>query len=147
MRTRLTSTFALGVAALLAVTACGERAQGGNPETRTGSSTVAVTEIDLGRSLNTDLTIKDNTGEFRPTDVVYASVETKGSGSATVGVRWTDANNQLIDETSRTITAGNEPARTEFHISKPDGWPVGRYRVTVFVNGTEAGFKDFEVKR
>ncbi|HJS43632.1 MAG TPA: hypothetical protein VJ755_09185 [Gemmatimonadales bacterium] len=147
MRTRLASTFSLGLATLLAVTACGEKARGGDPTTRTGSRAVAVTQIDLGRSLNTDLTIKDNTDTFRPSDVIYASVETKGSGSATLGARWTDGNNQLIDETSRTISASDEPARTEFHISKTDGWPQGKYKVTVFVNGTEAGSKDFEVKR
>lgn len=147
MRTRLASTFALGVAALLAVTACGEKARGGNPTTRTGSRTVAVTQIDLGRSLNSDLTINDNTDTFRPTDVIYASIETKGPGSATLAVRWTDANNRLIDETSRAISPTDEAARTEFHISKPDGWPEGKYKVTVLVNGTEAGTKEFEVKR
>lgn len=106
-----------------------------------------MTQLDLGRSLNTDLTIKDNTDTFRPSDVIYVSVETKGPGSATLGARWTDANNQLIDEASRTISATDEAARTEFDISKPDGWPEGKYKVTVFVNGTDAGSKDFEVKR
>lgn len=147
MRIRPASTFALGLATLLAVSACGEKARGGNPTTRTGSSAVAVTQIDLGRSLNPDLTIKDNTDSFKPSDVIYASVETKGSGSAMIGARWTDANNQMIDDASRTIQAGDDPVRTEFHISKPDGWPVGKYKVTVFVNGTEAGTKEFEVKR
>lgn len=150
MRIRPASTFALGIAALLAVTACGEKAQGRNANattTRTGSTAVAVTDIDLGRSLNPDLTIKDNTETFRPGDVIYASIETKGSGSTTLQARWTAQNSQVIDDASRTITAGDDPTRTEFHISKPDGWPEGRYRVTVFVNGTEAAFKDFEVKR
>ena len=37
-------------------------------------------------------------------------------------------------------------ARTEFHISKPDGWPAGKYTVAVSLNGAAAGSKDFEVK-
>ena len=36
-------------------------------------------------------------------------------------------------------------AVTEFHLSKPDGWPVGSYRVEVSLNGAPAGNKEFKV--
>jgi hypothetical protein len=141
MRTRRVSTLTLGFAAMLAVAACGKSARG-------GTAAVSVTEIDLGRSLKPDLTIDDNTGTFRPSDVIYASVETKGSGPATLAARWTFEDNQLVDEASRTISpSGNGPARTEFHISKPDGWPEGKYHLVITLNGATAGTKDFEVKR
>jgi hypothetical protein len=39
------------------------------------------------------------------------------------------------------------PAVTEFHLSKPDGWPVGNYRIEVLLNGTQAATKSFEVKQ
>jgi hypothetical protein len=35
---------------------------------------------------------------------------------------------------------------TEFHISKPDGLPAGKYKVEVLLNGNAAGSKDFTVK-
>lgn len=38
-------------------------------------------------------------------------------------------------------------ARTEFHISKPDGWPEGKYHLVIMLNGATAGTKDFEVKK
>jgi hypothetical protein len=139
MRTRLTSMFSLGLVAVIAVAACGKKASGGEA--------VTVTEIDLGRTLNQDLTIGDKTNTFRPADVIYASIETKGSGPATLAVRWTTQDNQVVDESSRTIApSGREPARTEFHISKPDGWPMGKYRLAVMLNGTNAGTEEFEVK-
>ena len=104
--------------------------------------------IDLGRSLKPDLKIDDNTSTFRPVDVIYASVETKGVGPATLGTRWTYQDNQLVNESSRTISPnGNEPVRTEFHISKPEGLPAGKYHLVVTLNGTTAGEKDFEVKQ
>lgn len=141
MRTRLVSTCSLGLAAMLAVAACGEKARG-------GTTAVSVTEIDLGRSLKPDLTIEDNTNTFKPSDVIYTSIETKGAGPATLTVRWTTKNDQLVDETSRTVSpADDRPARTEFHLSKPDGWPEGEYHLTVLLDGRKVGEKDFEVKR
>lgn len=141
MRTRLVPRFTLLLAAAFAAVACGKNARGG---TTTG---VSVTEIDLGRALKPDLTIADNTDDFRPSDVIYASIETKGTGPATLAARWTFQDNQLVDQSSRTISPnGNDPVRTEFHIAKPGGWPVGKYHLVVTLNGTTAGEKDFEVK-
>jgi ribosomal protein L3 len=140
MRTRLVPYFGLLVAASLAAAACG-------PKKASGAGAVSVSEIDLGRSLKPDLKIDDNSDTFHPTDVVYLSVETKGSGPATLATRWTFQDNQLVNESSRTISLnGNQPARTEFHVSKPEGLPAGKYHVVVMLNGTTAGEKDFEVK-
>ena len=144
MRTQRIPLFALCAVSLLAATACGRReARGGTPEG--GTNTISVTDINLGRSINADLTIKDNTAEFRPIDVVYASVETKGAAPATLGVRWTFQDNQVVDEGTREIHPTGD-TRTEFHISKPDGLPKGKYRVEVTLNGASAGSKDFEIK-
>src|SRR2546423_6901604 len=140
MLTKRLPHVTLLVAAAIAATACGKNAR--------GSSAVSVTEIDVGRSLKPDLTIDDKTATFHPADAIYASVETKGSGPATLEARWTFQDNQVVDHVSRTISLnGKNPARTEFHVSKPDGWPVGKYHLVVMLNGTTAGTKDFEVKQ
>lgn len=140
MRTRLVPYFSLLMAATIAAAAC-------NPKKASGAGAVSVSEIDLGRSLNANLKIDDNTSTFHPTDVIYLSVETKGTGPATLGTRWTFQDNQVVSESSRTISPnGNDPARTEFHISKPAGLPAGKYHVVVMLNGTTAGEKDFEVQ-
>jgi hypothetical protein len=106
---------------------------------------VSVTDVDLGRSIKADLSIGDETGGFRATDVVYASVGTTGSGAATLIARWMFEGNQLVTETSQAI-APTGPARTEFHLSKPGGLPPGRYRLDVMLNSKPAATKGFEVK-
>jgi hypothetical protein len=152
MRTRPVSLLALGCASLVIAAACGRKASGGentSSATKTtdgGTNTISVTNIGLGRGINADLTIKDQTTTFRPSDVVYASVETNGAAPATVGVRWTYNNDQVVDQGDRDIHPTGA-TRTEFHISKPDGLPVGHYRLEVTLNGASAGTKEFDVKK
>lgn len=106
---------------------------------------VKVTDIDVGRSIAADKTIADETDSFRPTDTFYVAVKTEGSASsATISVRWTYQDGQLVDESRQTI-APSGAAVTEFHVSKPEGWPAGAYKVEVQLDGVSAGAKDFKV--
>ena len=118
------------------------------PTTEVPSQTIRVTEVDLGRSVSTDGRINDNmeTDEFRPADTIYASVATDGtaSGSA-LSARWTFEDGQVVDESSQNISPTG-PAITEFHISKPNGFPKGKYKVEIKLNGQTVETKDFEVK-
>ena len=146
MHTRLlgTSILALTLAAVLSA-ACTEN-PGATGTTGTGVG-VRVSQIDMGRSLNADKTINDNTDSFKPNDAIYASIATEGSAAtATLKARWTYQDGQVVNESTQTITpTGN--ARTEFHISKPDGWPTGKYKLEAFLNGSSSATKDFEVAR
>ncbi len=113
------------------------------PAAQTG---VKVTDIDVGRSVTADKTINEKTDSFRPGDTFYVSVKTDGSGpSATLTARWTYEDGQVVDESRQDIAANGSAAVTEFHLSKPDGWPAGGYKVEVLLNGTSAGTKDFKV--
>lgn len=82
----------------------------------------------------------------KPKDTIYVVALTEGSSpNATVTARWTyQDGGQVVKEDSGTI-ARNVTKATEFHISKPSGWPKGRYQVTVTMNGSTES-KDFEVK-
>lgn len=148
MYTRLLgpSTLALTLAAAVLSAACTK--SGENPGTTGTTGTgvgVRVSQIDIGRSLNADKTISGNTLSFKPNDTIYASVATAGSAAtATVRARWTYEDGQVVNESTQTIAPTGD-ARTEFHIVKPDGWPAGKYKVEVFLNGSSAGTKDFEV--
>ena len=144
MRTRRVSLLALGCASLVIAAACGRKASGS--ENRGSTSTISVTDIDLGRSINPDLTVNDKTTTFRPSDAIYASIGTKGAAPATLGVRWTYNDNQVVDTGDREIHPTGD-TRTEFHISKPDGFPVGHYKLEVTLNGASAGTKEFDVKK
>lgn len=85
---------------------------------------------------------------FATNDTIYAVVDTIGSGKTAIKAMWTyhkgDKSAQ-VNETVQEIDATG-PASTEFHISKPSGWPVGDYQVEVFLNGTSAGTQKFNVK-
>ena len=107
---------------------------------------LSVTGLDLGRSVGGDKRVTEKVSDFRPHDVIYASVLTSGaSPNAVLRARWTFGDGQLVSESEQTIAPSGDAA-TEFHVSKPDGWPVGKYKVEVFLNGTPAQSKDFEVK-
>jgi hypothetical protein len=84
---------------------------------------------------------------FGTRDTIYASVATVGAASdALLTATWTFQTGQLVKADSQRI-APTGPAVTEFHISKPSGWPVGKYHVAIMLNGAQAGAGDFEVKR
>ena len=107
---------------------------------------VRVTEVTLGRSVGGDKAITDRTDTFKPNDTIYASVATEGSSpSATLRAKWSFEGGQLVDESTRTI-APNNRERTEFHISKPDGWPPGKYKLEVFLNDQLTETKNFDVR-
>jgi hypothetical protein len=135
------------IATLAGTAACDKRqtAQGAERDSMAVAG-LNVTSVKLGRSLNPDNTIKDNTDTFRPGDPIYAVVETKGNETGTLKARWTFQDGQVIDETSQPIAPSGAESRTEFHITKPDAWPVGRYRLELSVNGRVVETKEFEVK-
>ena len=109
-------------------------------------SAVKVTALELGNQLGANKRVTDQKTSFAPSDTIYMSVITDGSAqSATLTARWTYQDGQLVNESTQTIApTGN--AATEFHIAKPSGWPAGRYKVEVTLNGNAAGTKEFEVK-
>ena len=142
-------SLSLCVVLLVVAAGCGRKtATGATTGTTgtTGTTTVKVTDVTLGRAIDGDKAISDSTDKFRPNDTIYASVRTDGSApSATLRARWTFEDGQTVDESSRTI-APNNRERTEFHISKPNGWPAGKYKVEVFLNDQSAETKTFEVQ-
>src|SRR4030095_5097956 len=139
-----TSIVALAIAAVLSA-ACTKSSE--NPGT-TGTTGVGVrvSHIDMGRSLNADKTISNNSNSFKANDTIYASIATVGTAAtATLKARWTYQDGQVVNESTQTI-APTGRARTEFHMAKPDGWQTGKYKLEVFLNGSSAATKDLEVE-
>ena len=106
----------------------------------------AVSEVTLGKAIDADKRVASPATTFGPKDTIYASVATTGSApSKTLTAKWTFQDGQTVKEGSETI-APTGPAVTEFHIDKKSGWPVGKYKVEIAVDGAAAGSKDFEIK-
>lgn len=138
---------ALAMLLLGGAVACGtddttEQTAAGTIESATA---LEVTEVRLGKAIDGAQRVTDETDDFNPGDMVYASVATSGAATgATVMARWTFEDGEVMDETTVSISPTGD-AVTAFHISQPDGLPVGDYRVEVTVNGESAETKDFRV--
>jgi hypothetical protein len=137
------------LALLLTASACNKKDKGGTIETASGTAAataVGVTDLKLGRGLGADKKLADETDEFRPADVIYAVVQTRGAAPNTALLaRWIYEDGQVVDESTRNIAASGDDV-TEFHISKPSGWPKGKYTVQILLNGAPVDSEDFEVK-
>jgi hypothetical protein len=149
-------TLAIAFALCLAVLAC-KRDEATSTSTSTpppaapppvaaAPAPFRVAEIQIGSALRADKRIAAPTEQFAPTDTIFASVASEGvASSVALAARWTYEDGQVVSETTETI-APTGPAVTEFHISKPSGWPTGKYRVEVTADGRPAGAREFEVR-
>jgi len=109
-------------------------------------STFAVRSIDIGSAIGPDNRVTTAATTFRPSDTIFAAVASDGTAaSVNVAAKWTFEDGQLVNEASQAIAPAG-PAVTTFNISKPDGFPVGRYKVEVMVDGQPAGQSEFEVR-
>ncbi|GAB2782364.1 hypothetical protein [Dyella kyungheensis] len=155
---RISTVMVFALAASLALAACGKKEEAATPATPAADATpppaaaaptapaaVSVASIDLGNAVGADQKVTTATSSFTPMDPIYAAVSTSGSGTATIGAKWTYQDGQTVKEDSKSI-APTGPATTSFQISKPDGWPAGNYKVEISLNGQPAGSKDFSVK-
>ena len=153
--TRSTRIQILAIALAVGAAACAKKddttdnVAGGAIDTTPAATTPAafkVSDVELGKSLNTDKTIKDNTDDFGVRDTIYASVKTEGSVTgATLVARWTFEDGQVVEEQTQTINATGD-AITEFHITKATAWPKGNYKLSILLTGTEVETEDFEIK-
>jgi hypothetical protein len=106
-----------------------------------------VTAIDLGRGLSPGNLISAPAQIFGPRDTIYASIATEGiSQGGQVGVRFIYQTGGLVFQSSQPV-ARSGPSRAEFHIWRDTGWPVGFYRLEVFLDSVPAGSREYEVKK
>jgi len=145
--------FGVLAAAVLALAACGKKDEPPKPRTELPPITAApagvhVAGIVLGDALGPQKKVTQPADSFGRKDTIYASVDTTGTGTAVLKAKWTyraDGADVMVREDSQTITPTG-PATSEFHVAKPDGWPLGAYRVDISLAGNPAGSKTFTVK-
>jgi hypothetical protein len=142
---------ALGAASALLVAFLGcERSDAPAPAPAPPVSTApaplpGVGAIELGTAVGADGRVTAPASTFGASDTIHASVRTEGlKAGSTLSARWTYEDGQVVSENRESLAANQ--AVTEFHISKPDGWPVGRYRVEIALDGRPAGAREFEVR-
>ena len=157
METRILCTLLVSTTLVLA--ACGKKeepapapapapAPTAEPAPTPAPAGIAVSSVTAGSAIGADKKVTVATDSFAPSDTMYVSVDTTGSGTAKLDAKWTyrkGGNVAVVKEESMTIDSAG-PATHEFHVSKPDGWPAGDYQVEVLLDGVPAGSKKLTVK-
>jgi len=145
------------VALVLTLNACGKKEVAPVPQSMPAPTApvappvmagVTVGSITLGNAISASKKVTQAADSFGKKDTIYAAFDTTGSGTAKLKAKWTyrkGGQESLVKEDSQTI-APTGPATSEFHASKPDGWPTGDYQVEIFVDDKSAGTKAFTVK-
>lgn len=106
----------------------------------------------IGSALDGALQVASQQSVFSPRDTVYLGIRTSLPADSitfdVLSVRWKYLEGSLylsfLDETKKLPTSGD--AYTTFRISKPDGLPVGKYRVEVVRGGVAVQQIDFSVQ-
>jgi len=144
------------LALLVALAACGRRDAGPAADTTMviapPPAAPSVTAIQVGKRLGPDRRVSDTTSVFAPRDTLYVSVVTENAGpSARLTARWTFQTGQVVDSTAQAVAPSGDAAGTmsvtEFHVVKPDGWPVGTYTVELWLDNTAVGSRQVQVRR
>jgi hypothetical protein len=152
--------FVILTAVAVALAACGKKEEPPKPAAVPAPPTAAAPApapmpagvtagmVSLGSAIGADKKVTTATESFAKGDTFYVSVDTAGAGTAELKAKWTyhkDGQVAVVKEDSQTITPTG-PATSEFHVSKPDGWPAGDYQVEVLLGDKSVGVKKFAVK-
>lgn len=116
------------------------------PAPMTEAAAVSVSAVTVGKTAAADKSVA-TTALFAPKDDVIVSVKTDGAANnVTVGAKLTYQDGQVAGEQNATLnTSGAESTNVTFKNAK--GWPAGKYRAEVTVDGKAAGTpQEFEVK-
>ena len=110
---------------------------------------LAVQDIEIGSAVGPDNRITTPSTTLGTRDTVYASVRTSGIANGNkLGVRWSfqdgTTEGKTVSTDERAITGENTV--TEFHAATSTGWPTGKYKVEVVLDGTPAQTREFEIR-
>jgi len=115
------------------------------PAPAPAATTTTVSSVDLGNAIGADNKIASPISTFATSDKIYASVASDGPNAGKLSAKWSHLDsNQTVHEESKDIPAG--PQVTQFEISKPDGWPAGKYKLEVSLDGAVVQTREYEVK-
>ena len=155
-RTRLTQALLVAVIGSVAVVGCKKKeepapvpppapVETAPAPTPPPAAPATVSAVTLGNAIDANNTIAAPLTTFAKGDTIHASVATDGGSAGKLSAKWTHVDSsQTVAEETKDVPAG--PAVTDFHIAKPDGWPPGKYKVEVSLDGTVANTSEFEVK-
>jgi len=119
-------------------------------DTQAGAENINVTDVHLGTEVDDNHAVTSPQTAFASDDEnIHLSVTTvsdsNAPATATIGVRWTFEDGQLIDERSAALEFTDRDT-TSFHVNNTDGWPMGTYNVEVTLNGEAVERRQFTIQ-
>lgn len=154
-RNRTTLAVAAALAATLALAGCKKKDEPATtpppaaepaatpPAPAPAPAASTVTGVELGSAVGADNRVTAPSATFAANDTIHASVATDGPGG-NLTAKWSYQDGQTVESQDKVVAAG--PQVTDFSISKPDGWPLGKYKLEVLLNGSVIQTREFEVK-
>ncbi len=161
---RLTQALLVAVIGSVAIVGCKKKEEAVAPPAITEpaiapapapmAATASVTSVELGNAVGPDMKLTSTATSFKPKDTITVSINTSTSDPAAsvagkVGAKWTYANGAEVMEVSNETKDLNltGTGSTNFQIAKPDGFPVGKYKVEVSLDGMVVQTKEFDITK
>lgn len=132
--------------------ACSKKNAGGESDPtakQPDNPLVQIRDVQIGKSIDANKTISDQSATFGAHDTIYVVAITYGvpnAPAAKVATKWTFNQKLVVKELSKAISPASGTIVSVFHIDNHSAWPLGRYKVEVMLNGFQAGYQDFEIK-
>ena len=145
MKKNLLVLVSAAVIFILALTACG----GG-----TTATTPSIKSVTFAEKLNENYQAVNPKTQFKPTDVVYASVDIAGRPKTGILNAKFYFGDQFISEGTLDLSSANsgvlfsigEDTFAGFWITPTSSWPVSKdYRMDLFLDGSKVGSYPYEV--
>ena len=116
------------------------------PQPMTAAAPVSVSAVTVGKTAAADKSVAP-VALFAPKDIIIVSFRTDGTANnVNTGVKLTYQDGQVAGEKTQAINTSG-PDTTNVTFENANGWPVGKYRAEVTVDGQAAGTpQEFEVK-
>ncbi len=107
---------------------------------------IMVSAVNLGTAVGADQKVTAATTTFGVNDIIYIAIDTKNaSTTAALSYKATYQDGQVVKEDSVNIAPTSDTS-TNFKLTNPKPWPLGKYKVEVSLNGATTQSVDFEVK-
>jgi hypothetical protein len=112
----------------------------------TAAAPVSVSAVTVGKTAAADKSVAP-VALFAPKDIIIVSFRTDGTANnVNTGVKLTYQDGQVAGEKTQALNTSG-PDTTNVTFENANGWPVGKYRAEVTVDGQAAGTpQEFEVK-
>lgn len=114
------------------------------------AANVSVTEVQLGTEVDDNSAVTSPQTAFASDDeTIHVAITTvsdsNAPATATIGVRWTFQDGQLLDERSQALEFTGTDT-TSFYVENDEGWPMGTYNVEVTLNGETVETRQFTIQ-